>query len=133
MDFILWFAITLGGGASGMALYGRYRTLPSFLTGPNICRLEAGGCQVLFRTKNAALLGLPNSLLGFFYYAALIAGLVLNWPLWILFTASSLSFVMSLWLASILMRDHLECRVCWTGHICNAVIWLILLTKLTFS
>jgi hypothetical protein len=37
---------------------------------------------------------------------------------------------MTLWLAWILLRDKLECRVCWTGHVCNTVIWMALLIRL---
>jgi uncharacterized membrane protein len=131
MGIILWPAIVLGMIAAGAAFYGRYWTLPAWFTGPNICKLESGGCQVLFRTKNAALLGVPNSLLGLLYYPFLAAGFSLGWPLPILFAASSFSFVLSAILAWILLRDRLECRVCWTGHACNTVIWLVLLWRLS--
>ncbi len=126
MDILLGLALGAGWLAAAIALYGRYKTLPAFLTGPNICRLEAGGCQVLFRTKNAALLGVPNSLLGVFYYPLLGTGLVLHWTFWLLFAAASFAFLMTIILAWILIRDKLECRVCWTGHLCNSVIWLLL-------
>ena len=116
--------------AATAAFYGRYRALPAFLTGPNICRLEAGGCQVLFRTKNAALLGIPNSVLGALYYFLLAAGPVLGWSLPLLFAAATFAFGMSVVLAWFLLRDHLECRICWTGHFCNTLIWLVLLIKL---
>ncbi|HVZ80034.1 MAG TPA: vitamin K epoxide reductase family protein [bacterium] len=126
LDRMLWLAMGTGFLGAIAALYGRYRTLPPWLTGPTICRLEAGGCQVLFRTKNAALLGVPNSLLAVFYYPALAAGILLHWPWILLFSGASSAFLMTLILAWILMRDRLECRVCWTGHACNAVIWAIL-------
>ena len=128
--FLLWIVLLAGFVSAGVALYGRYYTLPAFLTGPNVCKLEAGGCQVLFRTKNAALLGPPNSLLGVFYYPLLALGLFLNWPLPLLLAAATFAFGLTVWLAFILIRDNLECRVCWTGHACNAMIWLILLTRL---
>ncbi len=126
MTVLLFTFMLVGLGAAAIALYGRYGTLPSFLTGPNICRLEAGGCQVLFRTKNAALLGPPNSLLGVLYYPLLGAGLVSHWPFWLLFAAATFAFGLTAWLAWILIRDKLECRICWTGHLCNAVIWSLL-------
>jgi uncharacterized membrane protein len=132
MNLLLSSLILIGWGAATVALYGRYRTLPSFLTGPNICRLEAGGCQVLFRTKNAALLGVPNSALGVLYYPLLGTGLLLRWPWGILFAAATFAFLMTAALAWILLRDKLECRVCWTGHICNILIWLVLLSRLAF-
>jgi uncharacterized membrane protein len=132
MEFILGAAITVGFAAAAIALYGRYRILPSFLTGPNICRLEAGGCQVLFRTKNAALLGVPNSALGILYYPLLGVGLIFHWPWWLLFTATTFAFLLTVVLAWILLRDKLECRVCWTGHVCNSLIWLLLLNRFFF-
>jgi uncharacterized membrane protein len=133
MTFTALVLALIGGFASAaIALYGRYRTLPSFLTGPNICRLEAGGCQVLFRTPNAALLGVPNSALGILYYPLLALGLFFHWSEWMLFGAASFAFLMTLWLAWVLIRDKLECRVCWTGHVCNTIIWLVLLSRLTF-
>lgn len=130
VDGILWASTGIGWAAAAVALYGRYRTLPSFLTGPHICRLEDGGCRALFRTPNAALLGVPNSALGVLYYPALLAGLAEGWPLWLLFAAATFAFGMTLFLAWILLRDKLECRVCWTGHACNTLLWVILLVQL---
>jgi uncharacterized membrane protein len=133
MNMILVAAIVVGFGAASIALYGRYQTLPAFLTGPHICKLEAGGCQVLFRTKNAALLGIPNSALGVLYYPLLGAGLIFHWPFVILFLSATLAFLMTVVLAWILIRDKLECRICWTGHFSNILIWLILLFRLIIS
>ena len=48
----------------GAALYGHYRVLPAWLTGPEVCLMEDGGCAVLFRSPRARLLGVPNALLG---------------------------------------------------------------------
>lgn len=123
-------SIFIGFVSAVIAFYGRYRTLPALLTGPNICHLEAGGCQVLFRTPNAALLGVPNSALGILYYPLLGIGLLFHWPGWMLFGAATFAFLMTLWLGWVLLRDKLECRVCWTGHVCNTIIWLILLGRL---
>jgi len=130
ITLILWIVMGIGFIGASIALYGRYRTLPAFLTGPNVCKLEAGGCQVLFRTPNAALLGVPNSALAVIYYPFLAIGLFFHFPLWTLLVASSVAFGMTIWLAWILLRDKLECRICWTGHVSNALIWLILFTTL---
>ncbi len=130
---VLGMCLIVGFISAAIALFGRYRTLPAFLTGPNICRLEAGGCQVLFRTPNAALLGVPNSALGVLYYPLLGTGLYFHWSWGILFAATTFAFLMTLWLAWILLRDKLECRVCWTGHLCNSLIWLIFLGRLIFG
>jgi uncharacterized membrane protein len=125
----------LGGGtiagalASAVALYGRYRILPAVLTGPHVCRLEAGGCQVLFRTPAASLLGVPNAVLGLIMYGMLGLGLLLHWPSVWLLAGSTLALAMSAYLARYLVANRLECRVCWTGHVANLVVWLLLLVR----
>jgi uncharacterized membrane protein len=130
LDVIQVAALTLGVGAAAAALFGRYRTLPRFLTGPAICRLEHGGCQVLFRTRTASLLGVPNAALGLALYAALIAGLAARWPTAWLLGGASVALAMSVYLARYLMINRLECRVCWAGHIANALLWICLALRL---
>lgn len=132
-DMLLGISMVVGWLAALAALYGRYFTLPAILTGPHICKLEAAGCQVLFRTKNAALLGPPNSLLGVFYYPLLGLGLYFRWSPALLLATATFAFGLTVALAWILIRDKLECRICWTGHVCNTVIWLSLLTQLLFK
>jgi uncharacterized membrane protein len=118
--------VALGILASAAALYGRYRVLPALLTGPNVCKLEAGGCQVLFRTRNAALLGVPNAALGLAFYVLLVAGLLLGWPVGVLLAGASTALAMSAYLAYVLISQRLECRICWAGHAANAAVWLVL-------
>jgi tetratricopeptide (TPR) repeat protein len=67
--YLTWIALAAGATAAGAALYGRYRVLPAWLTGPAVCRLEDGGCAVLFRSPRARLLGVPNALLGLVLYS----------------------------------------------------------------
>lgn len=117
--------LCVGMAAACAGLYGRYRALPAWLTGPAVCRLdEANGCQVLFRTKTAALLGVPNAWLGVTCYPLIAIGLTRGWPTWLLFGGASAALAMSVVLAFLLVRDHLECRICWTGHFANAAIWI---------
>ena len=52
------------------ALYGHYLVLPGWLTGPEVCQLEHGGCAVCSAARDRALLGVPNALLGVMLYAA---------------------------------------------------------------
>jgi uncharacterized membrane protein len=124
---LVWLALPVGIAAAAAALYGRYKTLPAFLTGPAICRLDDNGCGVLFRTRVAALLGVPNALLGLLLYALIAVGLLLRWPSGLLFAAATGALAMSGYLAFRLIRDRLECRVCWTGHAANALLWVGLL------
>jgi uncharacterized membrane protein len=123
------FALAIGVAASTIALYGRYRELPRFLTGPRVCRLEAGGCEVLFRTRQASLLGLPNALLALVLYALLLVGLTARWPATWLLTGATAALAMSIYLARYLLRNHLQCRICWAGHIANVVLWVSLVAR----
>ena len=126
MSVLIWTALTLGASASLAALWGHYRELPGWLTGPEICRMEAGGCAILFRTPRAALLGVPNASLGMLLYAALAAGLVLEWPAPWLFVMTLPAVAMSVFLGWSLLSRGLQCRICWTGHIANFSLALLL-------
>jgi uncharacterized membrane protein len=122
-------ALVLGAVSAAAALYGRYRVLPAWLTGPAVCRLEAGGCQVLFRTKQAALVVLPNAAWGLALYAAVAIGLALAWPPWLLVAGAAPALAMSVYLATYLVRNELECRICWAGHLANAALFAALLVR----
>jgi uncharacterized membrane protein len=123
---VIWLALTGGAAAAAAALYGHYRVLPSWLTGPEICRLEHGGCAVLFRSPRAALLGIPNASLGLILYVLLAIGLVRRWPASLLFLMTVPALAMSIFLGWSLIANKRECRICWTGHVSNAVLFLLL-------
>jgi uncharacterized membrane protein len=125
----IWIALAGGAAASAAALYGHYRVLPSFFTGPEICRLEHGGCAVLFRSPRSRLLGVPNALLGVALYGLLAAGLILEWPAWMLLVMTVPAVAMSAFLAwSLIVNGH-QCRMCWLGHLSNAALFLLLLAR----
>jgi len=129
LNVIIWIALLVGMAASACALYGHYFVLPAWLTGPEVCRLEDGGCAVLFRTPRASLLGVPNALLGVTLYLLLATGLLRHWPAGWLFLMTLPAVAMSAFLAWSLLSRHLECRICWTGHVANAVLALLLATR----
>jgi uncharacterized membrane protein len=108
--------------AATAALYGHYRVLPAWLTGPEVCQLEDGGCAVLFRSPRSALLGVPNAALGLLLYALLATGLLLHWPAVWLFVMTLPAVAMSAFLGWSLITRHLQCRICWTGHVANAAL-----------
>ena len=129
LEALIWIALVVGAAASCCALYGHYFVLPGWLTGPEVCRLEDGGCAVLFRTPRASLLGVPNALLGVILYVLVGIGLVRGWPaLWLLVMTLP-AVVMSTFLAWSLITRRLECRICWTGHVANAVLTLTLAAR----
>ena len=126
---LIWVALLGGAAASTAALYGHYRVLPSFLTGPEICRLEHGGCAVLFRSPRARLLGIPNAALGVTLYALLAVGLLMNWPTSVLVAMTVPAVLMSAFLGWSLIANGHECRICWLGHFSNAAMLILLLFR----
>ena len=127
---LIWIALFVGASASAAALWGYYRELPGWLTGPEICQMEGGGCAILFRTPRAALLGVPNASLGILLYAALAAGLLLGLPAWLLFAMTLPAVGMSAFLGWSLYSRRLQCRICWAGHIANLTLALLLARNL---
>jgi uncharacterized membrane protein len=125
VQVLTWIALIGGVAASAAALYGHYRTLPGFLTGPDICRLEHGGCAVLFRSPRSRVLGVPNAALGLALYALLAVGLAGRWPAALLFAMTIPAVVMSAFLGWSLIRNRRQCRICWTGHFSNAALFTI--------
>ncbi len=122
MNLVMWIALAGGAAAAVAALYGHYRVLPAWLTGPEVCLMEDGGCAVLFRSPRSRLLGVPNALLGVILYVLLAAGLLLEWPPALLFAMTVPAVAMSLFLGGSLIANHLQCRICWTGHLANVVL-----------
>lgn len=126
MTGVIWIALLAGLAAAAAALYGHYRVLPGWLTGPEVCQLEHGGCAVLFRSPRAALLGIPNAALGVLLYVLLAAGLLRGWPPMLLFAMTLPAVAMSTFLGWSLITRGLQCRICWTGHVANAVLAVML-------
>jgi uncharacterized membrane protein len=124
-------ALALAGGtaAAAAALYGHYRRLPAWLTGPEICRLEDGGCAVLFRNPRSRLLGVPNAALGLLLYVLLAIGLLAGAPAWLLLLMTVPAVAMSAFLGRSLIVNGYQCRICWTGHFSNAVLFLMLAAR----
>jgi uncharacterized membrane protein len=128
-NLLAWLAIAGGFTASAAAFYGHYGVLPFWMTGPEICRLEHGGCAVLFRSPRASLLGVPNAGLGLLLYVLLAAGLLMQWPSWLLLVMTLPAVAMSAFLGRSLIVNGHQCRICWTGHWSNAALFLLLLAR----
>ena len=126
IDILIWIALIVGAAAALAALWGYYGVLPGWLTGPEVCQLEDGGCAVLFRSPRAALLGVPNSSLGVVLYALLAVALVMEWPAWMPVVMVLPAVAMSTFLAWSLWSRGLQCRICWAGHIANYSLALLL-------
>ena len=128
---LIWIALAAGSAAALAALYGHYFVLPAWLTGPEVCQLDQGGCAVLFRSPRSALLGVPNALLGVMLYALLAFGLIVGWPSLWLFLMTLPALAMSAFLGWSLISRGLQCRICWTGHIANALLAVAFAMRIT--
>ena len=126
MTLLTWLSLFVGMSASAAALYGHYLVLPGWLTGPEICQLEHGGCQVLFRSPRARLLGIPNAALGILLYVLLAVGLLIGAPPLLLFAMTWPAVAMSAFLGYGLIVHRRQCRICWAGHVANGVLFVTL-------
>jgi uncharacterized membrane protein len=108
---------------------------PRFL--PRFCRLNEGSCRTILDAPQAKLFGLPNALVGLFYYALLLLFALNVWvevPMasarW-LFAASLFASVVGLTLAEALIRTlKTPCVLCFTTHGINIAISLLLYINL---
>ena len=129
IEVLTWVAIAVGAAASAAALWGHYGVLPGWLTGPEICKLEHGGCAVLFRMPRAALLGVPNALLGILLYVLLALGILYGWQPWLLVVMVLPAVAMSTFLGWSLWSRSLQCRICWAGHVANFALLVLLAVR----
>ena len=99
---------------------------------PRFCRLGRQTCATLVFTPRARLLGVPNSVLGQVFYLAIMAGLLeeglLAPPFIFLYLgASFLTVLMGLFLTcSLIFVTRVPCKLCFTSHALNLVIFLLL-------
>src|SRR4051812_5591868 len=127
--YLTWIALMAGTAAAAAALYGHYLVLPGWLTGPEVCLMEDGGCAVLFRSPRSRLLGLPNAFFGIVLYVLLAIGLLRGWDARVLFVMTLPAVAMSAFLGYSPLSRNLQCRICWTGHAANAVLAATLLVR----
>jgi hypothetical protein len=62
-------------------------------------------------------------------YGFVALGLAAGWPSGLLLAAATAALAMSIYLGHRLVRDRLECRICWTGHAANLLLWLGLVAQ----
>jgi len=94
---------------------------------PRLCRMDEGTCRRVVHAPEARVFGLPNSLLGLGYYAAVLTWLVSRpWPpfwasalaagaLWTVFAGAWLSW-------ALLVRLRTPCPLCFVAHGVNLVL-----------
>jgi uncharacterized membrane protein len=102
---------------------------------PNFCRMGEKTCASIVFTPRARVLGLPNSVLGQFFYMALLVGIPIGILealayYWLYLAASLLTVLLGLYLSySLLFITKVRCKLCLTSHGLNVIIFLILLVR----
>ena len=103
---------------------------------PSFCRMGEQTCASIVFTPRARVFGLPNSLLGQVFYLALIAAVVGDFlftkPLVYFFLLASLVTVfLGMYLSySLLFITRVPCKLCFTSHAINLVIFILLVIGL---
>ncbi len=99
---------------------------------PSFCRMGEQTCASIVFTPRARVFGLPNSLLGQVFYVALIGAVAGDFlftkPLVYLFLLASLVTVfLGMYLSySLLFLTRVPCKLCFTSHGINLVIFILL-------
>ncbi len=134
--------LSLGGLADAFyftfAYYGRIkkaRWVPEIL-----CAREGSSCVTVVQTPYARVFGVPNSLLGIFYYVLLVGWalggrpLVIVWAgqavslAWVLVVASAGTVALGFYLIYALRRKlHTDCPMCYTAHAINLALFVLLI------
>jgi hypothetical protein len=65
-------------------------------------------------------------MLGLVAFGLLAAGRVVGADSAVLLVVATPAALMSLYLTYVLLRDRLECRICWVGNVANVMIWSLL-------
>ena len=102
---------------------------------PSFCRMGEKTCSSIIHTPRARIFKLPNSVFGQVFYLVLLAtfwgDFVLN-PIvyYCLIFASSLTVLLGLYLTySLLFLTRVSCKLCFTSHAINFVIFVLLIIK----
>jgi uncharacterized membrane protein len=97
---------------------------------PDSCRMEERTCQQIIHTTEARLFGLPNSLIGLWYYLLVIISTVTPGivPHKIMIIASASTVAVGIYLSYVLiMKLKIPCILCFTGHGINASLFTLML------
>jgi len=89
---------------------------------PQFCRMERGTCMRILDTREAKILGIPNSVLGVMYYAAILLIPIERFEILFL-VASIFSVGLGMYLVHALVyRLKIHCTLCYTAHGINLII-----------
>ena len=101
---------------------------------PAVCRMDAQTCASVVFARQARVFGLPNSLLGQVFYAAVgvavgVGGLEQPVTRVALAAASGATVLLGLYLTwSLLVVLRVHCPLCYTAHAINLALFVMLLS-----
>jgi uncharacterized membrane protein len=102
---------------------------PDVVWVPQICQLEEKSCLLVLDTPRAKIFGVPNSAFGIGLYLYIVLDLFYFPPL-LGFILMSLALLRSFYLAySLLFITRIPCRLCFTSHAINLVLFMIYLVQ----
>lgn len=134
MDYLLTLFSLLGLAISSYFTAVAYRWVsPQSRWIPAFCRMGEKTCASIIDSPRAKLLGIPNSVLGQFYYLAVLTavatGTLREPPFYsFLLAAAAASVAAGLFLTySLLFLTRVPCRLCFTSHFLNLCILLLLI------
>lgn len=104
---------------------------------PPVCRFEEGACNYIIHTPDASVLGIPNFVLGLFYYSGIII-IEYVFPeqthefLYQGISAVSAGVVLlGCYLSySLIVKLKTTCVLCFTSHGLNLIIMILLINQL---
>ncbi len=97
---------------------------------PKICQLKEASCMTVLDTPRAKLFGVPNSAFGVGLYTYLIVDLFFFPPMFGL-VSLGLAVLRSIYLAySLIFVTKIPCPLCFTSHVINLTLFLIIFKEM---
>ena len=101
---------------------------------PQVCQLKEESCITVLGTPRAKLFGIPNSAFGIGMYSYLILNLLIPFPLIIALVLLALAVLRSIYLAySLIFVTKIPCPLCFTSHVINLALFLIVFKTMVSS
>ena len=103
---------------------------------PRVCKMDEGMCQMIIHTRDAGMFGIPNFVLGLVYYLAIIFYANVSFLQQTMYINNFLLFVsrgtviLGVYLSySLLFKVKTLCVLCFSCHILNLILMILLLSK----
>jgi uncharacterized membrane protein len=95
---------------------------------PQVCQLKEATCMNVIGTPRAKMFGIPNSAFGIVLYTYLLIDIFFLFPPAIALVGLTLALARSIYLAySLIYVTKIPCPLCFTTHVINLILFLIVL------